>query len=118
MGRYTWYAEGPSNRVYRAKVLKYVAAGGEISAFLRKKGLKRLGKAYQPDPYIRSRVERRAVDLVTQQFEALGYEVDSVARDNVGWDLNALHRYTGARLQLEVKGLSGKEISVELTPNE
>jgi hypothetical protein len=45
----------------------------------------------------------------------LGYEVDSVESDNVGWDLNAVH---GQRqLKLEVKGLSSSQLRVELTPN-
>lgn len=46
----------------------------------------------------------------------MGYRVESFEKDNVGWDLNAV---LGKRdLKLEVKGLSGSQIVVELTPNE
>ncbi len=45
----------------------------------------------------------------------LGYRVDSVEEDNLGWDLDAV---SGKRkLKLEVKGLSGSQIAVDLTPN-
>lgn len=37
-------------------------------------------------------------------------------RDNVGWDLEAT--LDNRKLKLEVKGLSGSELVVELTPNE
>ncbi|WP_410723360.1 protein NO VEIN domain-containing protein, partial [Burkholderia sp. SIMBA_042] len=42
--------------------------------------------------------------------------VSSVEEDNVGWDLTV----TGGdvTLKVEVKGLSGHELCVELTPNE
>lgn len=118
MGRYTWYAEGGSNSVFRAKVFKYVAANGEISVLGSKKREKPGGKPHQPDPYKRSRVWKEATRVVKQHFESLGYKVDNVETDNLGWDLNAEHRQSRVRLNLEVKGLSGREISVELTPNE
>ncbi len=42
--------------------------------------------------------------------------MSSVERDNVGWDLEA--ELGDRRLLIEVKGLSGRPLSVELTPNE
>jgi hypothetical protein len=49
-------------------------------------------------------------------FTRLVYRVESFERDNLGWDLNAV---LGKRdLKLEVKGLSGSQIVVFLTPNE
>ncbi len=55
-------------------------------------------------------------DTTSAYFTGLGYTVDSVEQDNVGWDSIAL---SGKReLRLEVKGLSGSEIVVDLTPNE
>ena len=71
---------------------------------------------HQPDPLLRQKVERIAVETTTSHFKRLGYTVDSVEQDNIGWDLNAV---SGKRqLRLEVKGLSGDQIVVELTPNE
>jgi hypothetical protein len=120
MGRYIWYAEGLWNRGFRVKVLKYVAAGGDISALVvGGKGPKRRGgRMHQPDPYKKARIEHSAIDLVTRRFESLDYVVDSVESDNLGWDLNAVHGQTGLLLKLEVKGLSGGEISIEMTPRE
>jgi hypothetical protein len=56
------------------------------------------------------------VEQTTAYFTGLGYRVDSIERDNIGWDLCAtlLKRV----LRLEVKGLSSPETVVELTPNE
>jgi hypothetical protein len=51
----------------------------------------------------------------TEQFFA-GWKVDDVSDQNKGWDLEATKG--GATLYLEVKGLSGSQILVELTPNE
>ena len=56
------------------------------------------------------------MEVTTQHFTELGYSVNSVEKDNVGWDLNAVLARRG--LKLEVKGLSGNQCVVELTPNE
>jgi hypothetical protein len=119
MGRYIWYAEGAANRAFRDKVLKYVAADGDISVLGNGKRSKKPGGGpYQPDPQKKAKVEKSAIELATQHFESFDYVVDSVQRDNLGWDLNAVHKQTGLGLKLEVKGLSGQEISIEMTPNE
>ena len=70
----------------------------------------------QPDPFLRKKVEDIAVEETTRYFTSEGYVVDSVEKDNVGWDLEAVHGKV--KLRLEVKGLSGPDICVELTPNE
>jgi len=54
--------------------------------------------------------------VVTQHFSGCGFRVASVERDNVGWDLVATRE--NLFLLLEVKGLSGHAVCVELTPNE
>jgi hypothetical protein len=121
MGRLTWFAEGEANRLFRAKVRRYVAADGDIAAVVgagRRRGRNRAASPHQPDPKQRAQVERVAVKLVTRYFESLGYDVNYVGGDNLGWDLNARHRFTGTSLKLEVKGLSGSGTTVELTPNE
>jgi hypothetical protein len=62
-------------------------------------------------------VEKEAIKMITRHYvRSLGYDVRSVERDNLGWDLEASN---GKSLHyLEVKGLSGTGVSVELTPNE
>ncbi len=70
----------------------------------------------QCDPLLRQKVEVAAVSVTTKHFSSMDYSVGSVERDNMGWDLNAVY---GSRwLRLEVKGLSGSEAVVDLTPNE
>lgn len=74
------------------------------------------GTAKQSDPLKRIEVEKKAVSFVSKYYEKLGYSIDSFEKDNVGWDLTATKEKT--KLKLEVKGLSGKDIATELTPNE
>ena len=64
-------------------------------------------------------MERSAIELTMDYFEKkLTYDVRSVEKDSLGWDLSAKHRVAGELVQVEVKGLSGNQIAVELTPNE
>lgn len=74
-------------------------------------------KTRKTDPEHNVKVEKAAVRTVRKYFERLSYTVESVERDNVGWDLEAKF---GVRrcLRIEVKGLSGSGPVVELTPNE
>ncbi|WP_417526951.1 protein NO VEIN domain-containing protein [Marinomonas shanghaiensis] len=78
-----------------------------------KSGIKRTRST---DPEHNAKVEKSAVDLVWQYYENLGYELSSVEKDNVGWDLEASQNKT--KLKIEVKGLSGKTPNIELSPNE
>jgi hypothetical protein len=71
---------------------------------------------HQPDPLLRQRVEQIAIEKASAYFTRLGYRVDSVEQDNVGWDLNAVANRRC--LRLEVKGLAGSQTVLELTPNE
>lgn len=119
MGRYSWFAEGTVNRRFRADVLKYVAAKGSISVLGKKKRTQGpAGKPYQADPQKRTEIERIAVNRVTEHFESQHYKVSSHESDNLGWDLSAVILEMGVQLKLEIKGLSGPDIAVELTPNE
>lgn len=106
-----WYADDPEqNRDFRRKVLQYVATRKVITTS------DNTTAPRQPDPLLRQRVEQAAVEATTAHFAGLGYLVDSVEKDNVGWDLDAV---LGRReLRLEVKGLSGAALVVDLTPNE
>ena len=107
-----WYADDPIlHRQLRLNVLRYVATKRLPTA------PKRPGFApHQLDPLLRQRVELIAVETTVSHFKRLGYRLNSVERDNLGWDLSAV---AGKRdLKLEVKGLSGARLVVELTPNE
>ncbi len=54
--------------------------------------------------------------LVWAHYEERGYELEDVSKANLGWDLEATAGTL--TLRIEVKGLSGKVASIELTPNE
>ena len=61
-------------------------------------------------------IESNAVNIVQSYYSALGYSVISKEKDSIGWDLEA--RKDNITLLVEVKGTSGSEIVVQLTPNE
>lgn len=107
-----WYAnDAVHGLAFRKDVLRYIE-----SRELPRKVPDRGEKRQQPDPLLRCKVEKAAVEITVAHFEKQNYVIDSREKDNVGWDLNAT---CGTRLlRLEVKGLSGSEICVELTPNE
>ena len=102
-----WYAKSPDS----SKIVSNVRAlvGG-------RKTKKRQTKSRRTDPEHNAKVEKSAIREVRKHFQALGYDVESVERDNIGWDLEA----TAGRIKLriEVKGLSGLLPAGELTPNE
>jgi hypothetical protein len=70
----------------------------------------------QENIFKKQQVEVAAVEVVIKHFESLDYIVISSEKDNVGWDLEA--RRNKELLLLEVKGLSGKVLSIEMSPNE
>lgn len=78
------------------------------------------GRAHQPDPEKRKAVEDAGMSCVRAYFEDMGHEVVYVHKDNLGWDLEVF--IAGERderlLRVEVKGLSGEGMAIELTPNE
>lgn len=108
-----WYADNhEQHRQVRTDVLSFV----ETRRLPGSSSGSGSGTPRQINPFLRQEVERKAIATTTEYYSKLGYEVDSVESDNVGWDLNAIH---GKRqLKLEVKGLSGMQLRVELTPNE
>jgi hypothetical protein len=76
-------------------------------------------KPRQPDPLLRKKIEAAAVQHAIRFYESKAgghYAVRSVEGDRIGWDLEA--KSGDVTLLIEVKGLSGGEINVELTPNE
>ena len=72
--------------------------------------------AHKTDIDKKKMVETIGYDVVTEHYEKMGYEVVPVFKDNVGWDLEA--KDGKEILLIEVKGLSGDNINIELTPNE
>ena len=61
-------------------------------------------------------VEKAAISAVTSYYKEHGYKIYSVESENKGWDLEA---YKGKSiLRIEVKGLSGSDLSVHITENE
>ncbi|MDX4973927.1 protein NO VEIN domain-containing protein [Myroides odoratimimus] len=101
-----WYCE--ENDIFRKRILKIVSEGGKIKASKR-------GKV-SIDVDKRQKVERNAIDHVSNYYAILGYDVFSVEKDNVGWDLEVIKGKE--KLLVEVKGLSNEFISVDFTSNE
>lgn len=99
------------------KILNYIESGGTLLYPEKtKKGGNKLPR--QNDVNKRIQVEKNAIALATKYYsDRYGISnVKSVEKDNVGWDLEI---YTGrVTLKVEVKGLSGNQLVVELTPNE
>jgi hypothetical protein len=107
-----WY--GGSDK-FRATVSEYIGNNGILK---RKTGL-RVPKR-QADPEARKKIELAAIRHATVFYESLeggGRVVESVEKDGVGWDLT-VSADNGEILKVEVKGLSGRDLVVELTPNE
>jgi hypothetical protein len=109
-----WYADNAETHPqFRREVRAYVATRN-----LPKSSPTAGEPTRQLDPFLRQQVERAAVARTVTYYTGLGYHVSSVEKDNLGWDLNAVHPIRNADLKLEVKGLSGWETCVEVTPNE
>jgi hypothetical protein len=71
----------------------------------------------QNNAELRKEVERQAIEHAKQHFSSrAGYSVRTVEQDRVGWDLEATS--ASRTLKIEVKGLLGNQLCVELTPNE
>ena len=102
-----WYADTPEGKPVVKSVLALVNGAPRPPA----------AKRGKTDPEHKAKVEKAAIKVVCQHYTKLGYAVDSVEKDNVGWDLEI--RFGGrVRFRIEVKGLSGSGIGVGLTPNE
>ena len=108
-----WYAE--MNPTFVKEVRAYIKAYSKAGKPPKPAG-KVPGPARQPDILKRLAVEQKAVELTWNHYTQLGYTLTSVEKDNVGWDLEAIAGRV--HLKLEVKGLSGLDLAIELTPNE
>lgn len=110
-----WYADSTNQPVvkYRSKVWSYIQ---NYSPSASPKAGKSGNAPKQYDQESKKRVEDAAIKYVIHHFESLGFSVESKESDKLGWDLEA--EKAGLKLLLEVKGLSGNEISVRITKNE
>ena len=108
-----WYPEGQECESFKQGLFEYVQSK---TVRIENQQDEIITRAWQHDLYKRQLVEKNAIDRTKMEFTRLGYVVKSVEKDNVGWDLEALKDVE--RLRLEVKGLSGRELVIELTPNE
>lgn len=104
-----WYADSPESANLIKKVRALIAAGGKAT-------IRRVKRGNAQDQEKKAKVEKAAIRACCTHFENLGYDVVSVEKDNVGWDLVATSGRSS--LRIEVKGLSGMVFSIELTPNE
>lgn len=88
-----------------------------LRAYLRNPDATRRRQASrQNDIEKRQAVERIAMETVEAYYVSEGYAVDDVCMQKKGWDQTATKgRET---LLIETKGLSGSDVSFELTPNE
>jgi hypothetical protein len=102
MGRYLWYATGPSNAAFRGKVQKYIDSDADPSFLGEGRGKGKTSKnassPRQPDIHKKLRIERIAMRESSRYFEHLNYKVDWIYKDNRGWDLDAVHRHSRLRL--------------------
>jgi hypothetical protein len=106
-----WY--GGSDE-FRTATWEYIGNGGILKA--------RPGSRTkrQADPEARKKIELAAIRHATQFYESKeggSRTVNSVEKDGAGWDLT-VSAGNGEILKVEVKGLSGTDLVVELTPNE
>jgi len=113
-----WYAERPEHKNAVKSILKYIDDMHfhiEYENPTESHGQVKKGSVVDQERKVQ--VEKSAINKTTSYFEDLGFVVESVEGDNVGWDLEA--KKDGKLLfRIEVKGLSGEDIKVELTPNE
>ncbi|MBY5505328.1 DUF3883 domain-containing protein [Rhizobium leguminosarum] len=71
---------------------------------------------WQADVERRRKIEEAAVLAVGSKLERLGFSIESVEKENLGYDLVATRNEE--ILHIEVKGRSGSDVSAELTVNE
>lgn len=106
-----WYAQKKENEPLVENILRLIGGRRKNAPNPNKKGRKG-----SQDQERKAKIEKAAILKCKKYYEKLDYDVRSVEKDNVGWDLEAILKKT--TLQIEVKGLSSNTFSVELTPNE
>lgn len=112
-----WYG----NPAFISKVRRYINDFEKSAAYgpKRKTAGSTGNVARQSDPDLRRKIEKAAMDHATNYYTSLeggARDVTWVDREKVGWDLRVSN--SGPTLKVEVKGLFGRRLVVELTPNE
>ena len=111
-----WYPERSNN----LDVLKFMRRVQHEIDSTKKISVPVLGKSSWgggSDPERNAEVERRAIETVVGYYA--GCDVWSVEKENKGWDLEAVRKGQSTPVEcIEVKGLSGSELIVGLTPRE
>ena len=104
-----WYADQPLGQEFKQTVKKYISqTKDELDNKLKiRKNIDTIAKL---------KVEEIAINLVCAYYRNLGYMVESVEKDNLGYDLIATNKKIN--LLIEVKGLSGTTKQIGLSPNE
>ena len=100
-----WYAPG---RTALKNDMEKLIAGKLEPKIIRKRGPVDIPRRLQ--------VEIAAIKKITDDFEDDGFKVDTVEKENCGWDLTATRG--SLELRLEVKGASGATVQADLSPNE
>jgi hypothetical protein len=111
-----YFSLHPKKKALLYELKKYIANKGKIKEVIPKQKTSK-GKAYQTDIEKRLAAEIAAIELAKSHYAKRhggANNVISVERENKGWDLEV----KSAKLKIEVKGLSGPELNVDLTPNE
>lgn len=112
-----WYADGntanctPTDKSrithYKNEVISYIQ---NYSKTAHKKNVLKVNAD------AKAKVERIAIEYVAKHYQSLGFTINDVQKDNLGWDLEA--KKGKSTLKIEVKGLSGNTIDVLLSKNE
>ncbi len=100
-----WYGEKHPNLIQRVRNLVKSGSGS-----LSKPSRERRQGGGRANPKNRLAVEKVAMDWAMSYFD----NTKDVSKECKGWDIEA----NGGTVLIEVKGLSGSTVSVELTPNE
>jgi hypothetical protein len=109
-----WYGAEYSKKDFIPSVLSYINKPEDYLTKIKGKKVKQ--PMWQVDAEKRKKVELAAMELTAEYYTQLGFDVYDVHEKNYGWDMEA--RKGKEKLLLEVKGLSGNELTVELSANE
>lgn len=110
-----WYGQSNESKDFVNKVKKYINSSWQ-SIDNKKEIAKNNNSFLNSNIEQRLKTEKAAVQYVWGYYTNLGYELKSVEKDNLGWDLEA--RKNNNILKIEVKGLSGLGKQIQLSPNE